>query len=189
MHRATGFANDPAAFDALFRHFHPRLVRFLSKVLEQTSIDPDDVAQESMVKVWTKREQFDARYQFSTWVYTIARRTATDAMRKHVRDRGQAQNPRTLDEMAQPTASPNEHAATNEAAQQIWLTAERVLPANQYLVLWLRYGEEMTIAEVAKALSKSSVSVRVLLHRARTKLQACLDTDGSAKAPRGESDR
>ena len=77
--------NGPAAFDEMFQHFHPRLVRFLSKMLSGTSVDPEDVAQETMIKAWTKRDQFDPRFRFSTWVYTIAQRTAADHVRKQPR--------------------------------------------------------------------------------------------------------
>lgn len=38
-------SDDNRAFEMLFNHFHPRLVRFLSKRLEGTHVDPEDVAQ------------------------------------------------------------------------------------------------------------------------------------------------
>lgn len=182
---AGELAHEPAAFDALFEHFHPRLVRFLSKMLEGTSVDPDDVAQESMVKAWTKRDHFDPRYQFSTWVYTIARRTAADQLRKQTYD----QHTDQLDAIARTGESPEDAILADETTQDIWTTARRVLTTSQYLALWLRYGEEMTVKEVAKSLSKSSVSIRVLLHRARTALQPHLNPDGTATERRGETDQ
>ncbi|MEM1067940.1 MAG: sigma-70 family RNA polymerase sigma factor [Planctomycetota bacterium] len=171
-----------AAFDALFQHFHPRLVRFLSKTLHGTSIDPDDVAQETMVKAWTKRDQFDPRYQFSTWVYTIARRTATDHLRKHNRDESSDQ----LDTVARTDLSPEQSLISDEATESVWSTAERILPTRQYSVLWLRYGEEMSIKEVSRTLSMTNVTVRVLLHRARAALQARMEMEARKDESHGE---
>ncbi|MEM9645304.1 MAG: sigma-70 family RNA polymerase sigma factor [Planctomycetota bacterium] len=178
-------AQEPAAFDALFRHFHPRLVRFLSKQLEGSLVDAEDVAQEAMVKAWRKRERFDARYQFSTWVYTIARRTAADHLRKNRR----FENRDPQDFAAATTDSPSQSFDDSDSAEQIWKTAEQILSPRQYAAIWLRYGEEMSIKEVAKALSKTSVSTRVLLHRARTTLQSHLAQTACSDQQRENTNR
>ncbi len=152
----AAFADETAAFESLFRHFHPRLVRFLAKLLEGSSVDPEDVAQESMVKAWAKRDQFDPKYQFSTWAYTIARRTAADHL-----------------------------IESRETAANLWHVAQRVLSSSQYAALWLRYGEDMTVKEISRILAKSSVSTRVLLHRARTTLGPHLNSKPVGTDSRG----
>ncbi|MEM6472205.1 MAG: sigma-70 family RNA polymerase sigma factor [Planctomycetota bacterium] len=170
-------------FDSLFRIFHPRLLRFLTKQLEGTSIDPEDVAQESMVKVWTKRDQFDNRYQLSTWVYSIARNTATDHLRKR----------RYAESLDRDSVVANDHetddgVAIAEQFSAVWKVAGEVLSKDQYSAMWLRYGEEMTIKEVSKALSKTTVSVRVLLHRARNIIQRQLVERGLASERGGHDE-
>lgn len=175
--------NGPAAFDVVFEHFHPRLVRFLSKMLRGTTVDPDDVAQETMVKAWKKRDQFDPRYQFSTWVYTIARRTAADHLRKQSRNTYSDSD--ALYSVPQSESSPEQSLISNEATESVWNMAEQQLTTRQYSVLWLRYGEEMTIKEVAKTLSMTCVSVRVSLHRARATLQPHIERNRSSEASVG----
>ncbi|MCG8648591.1 MAG: sigma-70 family RNA polymerase sigma factor [Pirellulales bacterium] len=182
---ADEIATQTVAFETLFQHFHPRLVRFLAKLLDGSTVDPEDVAQESMVKAWTKRDQFDPRYRFSTWVYAIARRTAADHLRKQRRLECSDQ----LDSLARSGGSPDQSLVANEAADDLWSTAERVLSPRQYAALWLRYGEEMSVKEVAKTLSKSTVSTRVLLHRARVALQSHLGSPGRAADSQGEGKR
>ncbi|MEO1617523.1 MAG: sigma-70 family RNA polymerase sigma factor [Planctomycetota bacterium] len=167
---AVEHASDSTSFDVLFTHFHPRLVRFLSKRLEGTSVDAEDVAQEAMIKAWRKREQYNPKYQFSTWVYTIAQRTASD----HLRKSRPVSSLAALEQLEQTAA--NVKRDTQQHTDEIWSTAANLLPENQYEALWLRYGEEMTIKEVSKSLSKSTVATRVLLHRARTSLQRHLST-------------
>lgn len=170
---AEKFVGEPAAFEALFQHFHPRLVRFLTKLLGDSQVDPEDVAQESMVKAWTKRAQYDPRYRFSTWVYTIARRTAADHLRKQTRQVGAERHSQVGKTIATAPLP-----ATREADDSLWSKAEKVLSPSQFAVLWLRYGEEMSVKEVAKSLSKSSVATRVHLHRARQALRSQLLQEG-----------
>jgi DNA-directed RNA polymerase specialized sigma24 family protein len=57
-----------------------------------------------------------------------------------------------------------------EASENLWATARRTLSVSQFTVLWLRYGEAMSIKEVATATGRTTVGVRVLLHRARAGL-------------------
>ncbi|MCA9261441.1 MAG: sigma-70 family RNA polymerase sigma factor, partial [Planctomycetales bacterium] len=56
----------------------------------------------------------------------------------------------------------------------LWMIANSVLSEPQYTTLWLRYGEGLSVAEVASALGKSRVGVRALLHRARQTLKPYL---------------
>ena len=177
--------DEPAAFETLFRHYHPRLVRFLSKLLDGTSVDPEDVAQESMVKAWTKRDQFDRRYQLSTWVYTIARRTAMD----HLRKQRTSEDFSHLDRISAADSAPVDSIAARESAENLWQIAQRTLSSDQHSALWLRYGEDMTIKEVAKTLSKSTVSTRVLLHRARVALAPHLNPNERGTESRGDEQR
>ena len=67
--------------------------------------------------------------------------------------------------VADPAAGPP--AGTDTTG--LWDSA-RTLAESQFRVLWLRYGEDMEVAEIARAVGKSRVAVSLLLHRARTNL-------------------
>ncbi|HBE71743.1 MAG TPA: hypothetical protein DDW52_26670, partial [Planctomycetaceae bacterium] len=76
--------------------------------------------------------------------------------------------------------TPDEAAAAAEpASSNIWATASANLSADQYAALWLRYGEDMDMSEIASVLGKTKVGVRVMLHRARGKLETVLSDEGS----------
>ena len=64
---------------------------------------------------------------------------------------------------------PAQMVAEQETRQSLWALA-RNLSRNQYLALWLKYGQDMSIKEIALVLRKSQVNVRVLLYRARVNL-------------------
>ncbi|XZE54091.1 RNA polymerase sigma factor [Planctomycetaceae bacterium SH139] len=160
---------------SLFQYFHPRLVRFTSKLLAGTGLDPEDVAQEAIWKVISKRAFYDPQYRFTTWVYIIARRTAMD----HRRRRRPILAGESLDNIA--TGKHNHVTAveTRDQVERIWEIAERVLSSDQHAALWLRYGEEMGVSEVASVLRKPTVTTRVLLYRARAILRRHLEDAGN----------
>ena len=61
-------------------------------------------------------------------------------------------------------------------ARLVW-EAARKLSTDQFTVLWLHYKEEMDNRSIAHTMGKSSVNVRVLLHRARNSLACILENE------------
>src|ERR1051326_4028028 len=55
---AVGAARDRAAFEALFRHFAPRIKAYLLRLGAGAAI-AEDLAQEAMLSVWRKARLFD----------------------------------------------------------------------------------------------------------------------------------
>ncbi|MHC4283245.1 MAG: RNA polymerase sigma factor [Planctomycetota bacterium] len=64
---------------------------------------------------------------------------------------------------------PGQMIIEKETQQSLWALA-RGLSMNQYQALWLKYGQDMSIKEIAMVLRKSQVNVKVLLYRARINL-------------------
>src|SRR5262249_7278051 len=65
---------------------------------------------------------------------------------------------------------------------QIWDWARGSVPKPQFDVLWLRYHEEMNVAEIARVLRKTQTSIKVLLFRARKSLARRFKTKTTAVA-------
>lgn len=170
-----------AAFAELFRRYQPRLTRFLRKRLGSL-VDAEDVTQDSLAKAWQAMATFDTRCRFTTWLYTIAVRSAID----HQRRRHIGQSTTRL-EMVVDVAEAVEHQTLRrDEATNLWATANRVLSEDQYSALWLRYGEDLSIKEVAQVLKKTSVGVRVVLHRARSELKPHLNASNEVGLGYGE---
>lgn len=164
---------DVAAFEALYAQFWPRLTQFLRIRLRGTQVDPEDVAQEAFAKAWASIERFDAKHRFSTWLYTIALRTATDSRRRltiaYQRRDEVAVREESLD---------GDLVGQADEVANIWSIAKNKLTAEQYTVLWLRFGEDMSIKEVASAVNRTQVAIRVLLFRARKRVREFCDASG-----------
>lgn len=177
------------AFTELASRFRPRLLRFLESKFPASRSDSEDVTQESLTKAWQHLARYEPKHSFSTWLYTIANRTAIDFQRRRKRSRTQSLSVLDLsvDGSAQmPTEYEQDHRLleVKEEAENVWAIALKLLNNSQYSVLWLRYGEELSIPEIAKVLKRSQVSVRVSLHRARASLKA-----GMASSPPSDSDK
>lgn len=167
VRRAHGGCAD--SYAELSRRFRPRLLHLMERRLGHRRADAEDVAQEALAKAFRGLDRFDQRFQFSTWLYTIAVRLAADYAKRQQRRPQQI----ALDEAtaaATPAADVLAQVEQAEQTQNVWQTAKEVLSEEQYTALWLHYGEDLSPAEVAKVMGRSRVAVRVMLHRARAAL-------------------
>ena len=73
------------------------------------------------------------------------------------------------------TNDPSKIAADIEQQSGLWELVQTTLNTDQQTALWLRYGESMPVQDIARVLGRTSVSVRVILFRARQTLAEKLD--------------
>jgi len=164
---ARAAAGSRPAFEELVSRYGLRLFHFL-RSRSGSDEDVEDLVQETFLKAYRNIGRYDPQRRFSTWLYTVAFRLSVS------RHRSQGTKPLSLDSEGpeHPSPGPQEVLIRKEEAQKagnIWLLA-RALKPSEYEVLWLRYAEEMPMKEIARAMKRSLVGVRVLLHRSRLKL-------------------
>jgi RNA polymerase sigma-70 factor, ECF subfamily len=130
--------------------------------------DADDVVQEAFLRAWRRIGEYDSRWAFSTWLFTIARRVWLNheraCHRRWVREKAAAKS----------SAVGVEPAATAVAVEQvtlIWDIAAVELNEREFTATWLRYAEEKSVAEIAVVLGKPVATVKVILFRARRRLE------------------
>lgn len=58
-------------FSKLFYRIKPGLTSYIYKMIKDRDV-AEDIAINSLTKMWTKIDQFDPKYQITTWVYRIA---------------------------------------------------------------------------------------------------------------------
>jgi len=153
------------AFGPLFERLRPRLIHFLWQRTGNRS-DAEDVAHDAFIRAYEKIDQYNGEYRFTTWLFTIGSRIAIDYRRK----RKPTVNSDALGPLPDHDDGPTSGLVQSELRDNLWAIAARVLNESQHTALWLRYGEELEIDEIAAILEKSAVGIRVLLMRARNKL-------------------
>ncbi|MBM3883434.1 MAG: sigma-70 family RNA polymerase sigma factor [Verrucomicrobia bacterium] len=159
----------PEAFRALVEQFEPRVYNFLLQ-LSRNPHDAEDLAQETFLKAYLALRQARLPRDFAPWLFTIARRTAIS----HFRRRKHAPEPPSPSPWEPASADqPAETVATRDENASLWRLARRLKP-RQFEALWLRYGEGFDLAAIAQVMGAHTVTVKVLLHRARSQLAAWL---------------
>lgn len=155
------------SFAELDRRLRPRLLHVLVRRLA-TREDAEDVVQQTLWRVVEKIHLYDRNQRLSPWVFTIALRLAAQHGRRKQLPINQVAE-RQLD-LPCPTLGPEELLSRREERDQLWDVADRVLKPEQWTALWLFYGEEQSIKDVARSLGRTKTSVSVLLYRARRML-------------------
>ena len=148
------------AFEQLVERYEHRVHAFVIQFCRNAT-DAREITQDTFVKAFQSMAQFDSRRVFAAWLFTIARRKSID--------RHRAATP-VVDESIPEQPDYNDPAqllADREDRQNLWQLARRRLGENQFQALWLRYAEDMDVAQIAQVLGKTRVHIKVLIFRAR----------------------
>ncbi len=165
------------SFGELVDRYEARLKGYLRRRVG-CGADVEDLAQETLVRAWRSLSRFDPERRFSTWLFTIANRIATDHFRSSKRERAKREAAAFED------VGPSPEPGLKDEDVDLWRIAEAVLSQEQLSGLWLRYAADMPIEDIATVLGKSNVAARVMLFRARERLAQSLEqreTRGSGR--------
>jgi RNA polymerase sigma-70 factor (ECF subfamily) len=170
----VGADKDREAFSRLFEHFAPLLKGFLMK---GSNIGPElaeELAQETMIKVWRRATSFQrAKSTASTWIFTIARNSRIDLYRRESRKQVQLDADDFYDQSVENPALVSLIQVRNK---QTILEHLKSLPREQHEVVSKIYYEGKSHTEVAKELSLPLGTVksriRLALKRMNVRLAA-----------------
>jgi RNA polymerase sigma-70 factor (ECF subfamily) len=166
-------AGSLAAFEMLVVRYEQRVFAFAMQ-WRRNETEAREVTQETFVRAFQAISQLNCRRVFAPWLFAIARRKCIDSLRarRAISDDPPPEQPDFND--------PAELLARQEERQDTWRLARRHLPDTQYQAIWLRYAEDMNIPDIARAMGKTQITVRVLLFRARQTLATKLKRPGGA---------
>lgn len=146
--RRVGERGDREAFARLYGHFAPRIKAYLTKI--GAAEQADDLAQETMVKVWRKAAQFEPeKASAATWIFAIARNARVDALRRRARPELDPEEPALLPQ-AEIAADAQVERGERDAA--IWRVFSQ-LPPNQREVVALHFYEDEPHSAIAERLN------------------------------------
>lgn len=160
--RAT-IAGDAQAFDALVHLYGRRVFSYIHQMTRQAQ-DAEDLAQQTFIKAYGNLHRFDTTRPFIGWLLTIARRTALNHFRSA---RHWEPVPETI-ATGEPT--PAQQAEGRDQIDDLWAHARRVLSPREYEILWLRFSENLSVAEAARVAGLTQTHVKILVFRARRRL-------------------
>jgi RNA polymerase sigma-70 factor (ECF subfamily) len=166
---AASLQGSHTAFGELVERYQQRLLRFLLS-RSASRADAEDALQDTFLSAHRYLASFNARWRFSTWLYRIA-----------LRNMARQQRPAWQDsELDLPGGEDPLHACIIESEREnVWLTAKTLLAEEAFNAMWLRYVEDMSVREVARALERSASWTKVTLFRSRKTLASALN-EGTA---------
>lgn len=168
-------SRDRQAFAVLFAYYFPRVKAYLLRV-GASSNAAEELAQETMLRVWRKAESYDPdAAAASTWIFVIARNLRIDRLRgeRHA-------DSRTLDPSEEPDAP-----ATGESITILRERSARVrqalgaLSAEQARIIELFYFDDHPHSEIARMLGVPLGTVKSRIRLAVQRLRAELEDLGS----------
>lgn len=133
------------------------------------SAEAEDVVQETLIKVWNKRDDWDTIDSIEAFCLTICRNLSLDKMRKLSNQSESLDNDSTFksDPLDHSYASNPEEQAMQRDRVQLVRRLIDTLPEKQRSIMQLRDFEGKSYKEIATILNVSEEQVKVNLFRAR----------------------
>ena len=143
-----------------------------------------DIVEETIVRLFSKRDRYNPEYPLSTWLFTIASNLCKNHARwkkrhpehpwEHQPD-GSKESTTWEDKISSDAPTPIEETERNESHQLLKISIEQ-LPHDLKVVLLLHYYEGMSYKEISIVSNCSVRGIVTRLYRARKHLKVHYET-------------
>lgn len=147
-----------------------RCLREARRLLPGAEAEAEEAVQEALIRAWTRRHACRSPDAPLPWLLEITRNESRRLLARRARRPHPAESDSTPSEQEvedEQLVSTTTRVTVEQALAQLEDTDRRVLR--------LRYGDDLTQAEVARRLGLPEGTVKVRLHRARGRLRTILD--------------
>ena len=156
-----------AAFETLYRRYHPRLSRFLHRMLRPEHLI-EEVLNDTLYVVWNQADRFNGTSKVSTWIFAIAYRKALKALSRHD---DPLPDPAEDDEPLADAAERPEARMSLAQARVAIDKALRALSADQRAAVELTYFHGFSYPEIAQIVDCPTDTVKTRMVHARKRLR------------------
>lgn len=173
---------DENSFRDLIRRHLKSVYNFVYR-LAGNAKDSEDITQEVFLKVWKNIKRYDQDRGFKTWLFTIARNTSIDWLRKKRNlvfsdfDNEEGGNA-IIDELADLAPLPDEIFKKSEDKKFFDELLNKLSPVYKEVLL-LRYKDQFTFEEIGEILGKPLDTVKSRNRRALIVLRELLNAPKS----------
>jgi len=150
------FSGDETAFNDLVKKYLKPVYNFLYQFVSDREI-LDDITQDTFIKAWKNLEKFDQDRSLKTWLFTIAKNTAYDYLKKKktipFSNFTDEEGNNKLDNIGDESILSDELLIRADSAK-ILEEKLKVLPDIYRIILIMHYKEDFSLQEIAKILGK-----------------------------------
>ena len=133
--------------------------------------DAEEVAQDVFVKAYKALADFKGASKFSTWLYTIVTTTCISFLRKKKLETHSLDNEKVFETIENQDSGTSANQVEQKSKVAMVNNAIALLNPDDAEIVTLFYKGEQTLDEIARILGIEANTVKVRLHRARTRLK------------------
>lgn len=174
---ADHLKGDEESLELLIQRYLRPIYSFVYRYVGNAQ-ETEDITQEAFIKIWRNLKKFDRQKSFKTWIFTIAKNTAFDHLKKKkailFSEFENEEGENTLTEtLVDPAPLPQELLERAGIAQML-NSAMEILSPKYRMVLFLRYNDHFNFREIAESLGESLNTVKSRHRRALIMLKKLL---------------
>lgn len=167
-------AGDDSGLVEIVWDYKDGLILFLNRYVRNIHI-AEELAEDTFVRIVTKKPCFTPEHSFKTWLYTIGRNIAINDLKR--RRRVAAISTEDLESLARDEET-LEHAYLREERKIAVHRALASIYPDYATVLYLKFFEELDNGQIAAVMGKSRRQIENLLYQAKRSLKAELEKEG-----------
>lgn len=172
-------AGDQQAFKELFAKHQRKIVNFSRRYLGSVA-RAEDAAQETFLRLYRARADYQPQTKLSTYLYRIATNTCLNHLRKRdwlVREDAEADGESATERVPDTSAQGPEENLSGRELQARIIAALQSLPESQRAALILLRFDDLSYEEIAEVMQSTVPAVKSLLNRAKEQLLKKLAPD------------
>ncbi len=148
-----------------YEQYKDKIFSYLFYNLGKDTSLAEDLTSDTFLKGFEKFESYNTSYEFSTWIFTIARNTLYDYYRKQKIDVGLDETSElTFEEFLRYEEDFDTKIDTDIKMQQVYELIEKI-PKNQKEIIIMKYIQELSTQEISDMTGKSQANIRKTLSR------------------------
>lgn len=158
-------AGDVEAFTRLVEAYQTPVYNLAYRMLGN-SVEAEDAAQETFIRVYTRLNTYDVDRKFSSWLLSIASHYCIDRLRRRRMTLLSLEDVAFTGHLASDQDRPEDAVARNEKEAQVGRLLE-MLPEDYRAAVVLRYWYDCSYKEIAQTLDTTESAIKSRLFRAR----------------------
>jgi RNA polymerase sigma-70 factor (ECF subfamily) len=163
---------DLSSFSSIYSRFHKPVLKYVVNQIKSSHV-AEDLTQDVFLKVYQFRDSYNPSYEPSTWIWTIARNTVYDYLRKTKTSLAVIDHSQQSTEITETEILSTETAETlmiEELEKQKLLNLMTSLSAKQKEAIFLRMVKKFSYQEISKTMNLSLSAVKSLINRGKNSL-------------------
>lgn len=163
---------DINSFSPIYSRFHKPILKFVLNQIKTVHV-AEEITQDIFLKIYQYKSSYNPEYEVSTWIWTIARNTVYDHLRKT------KAADQCISESIPVTEFTESELITPETAESLMiegfdkkqlLELMATLSVKQKEAIFLRLVKKFSYQEISKSMNLSLSAVKSLINRGKTSL-------------------